>query len=105
MRPEEYEYLYRLEEKFWWFAGMRQITDAVVGRALNARPPVKILDAGCGTGFNITHFSSPGRSDVYALDFSAEAIEGVRKRGLRKVCRASVLEIPYASASFDLVVS
>jgi hypothetical protein len=30
MRTEDYEYLYRLEEDFWWFAGMREITAALL---------------------------------------------------------------------------
>ena len=29
MQAEDYEYLYRLEEDFWWFPGMREITAAL----------------------------------------------------------------------------
>jgi SAM-dependent methyltransferase len=105
MRPEEFEYLYRLEEKFWWFVGMRRITDAVIERRLERHSPIRVLDAGCGTGFNLAHFSATGNREVFGLDFSAGAIEGVRRRGFRKVCQASITEIPFESSSFDLVVS
>ncbi len=105
MRPEEFEYLYRLEEKFWWFVGMRRITDAVIERRLSRHSPVRVLDAGCGTGFNLGHFSSTSLRDVFGLDFSADAIEGAQKRGFRKLCQGSVTDIPFQSSTFDLVLS
>jgi SAM-dependent methyltransferase len=104
MNPEEYEFLYQLEERFWWFVAMRRITDAIVDPTLK-RGPQRILDAGCGTGFNLAHFTSIGRHEVFGLDISANAIESVRNRGFTKVCQASITEIPYASSSIDMVLS
>ena len=52
MRSEDFELLDQLEEKFWWFAAMREITDTIAAHEL-AQPNLKILDAGCGTGFNL----------------------------------------------------
>src|SRR5262249_13639055 len=103
MRPEEYEFMYELEEKFWWYVGMRQITDAIVEKQLKNGASRQILDAGCGTGFNLGHFASLGPHRVFGLDLSADALAGVRKRGIDKVCQASIAEIPYATNSFDLV--
>lgn len=105
MRSEEFEFLYELEETFWWFAGMRQITDAVLSAPLRNISALQILDAGCGAGYNIAHYASLGSPQVFGLDLSEHAISWVRKRGIRKVTRASVTEIPYASASFDVVLS
>jgi len=105
MRLEEYEYMYQLEEQFWWYVGMRQITDAVVLRQLKDGSGRRILDAGCGTGFNLKHFSSIGVHDVFGLDLSEAAVDGVRRRGFHKVCQASITDIPYVSESFDLVLS
>jgi SAM-dependent methyltransferase len=103
MREKDFEYLYSLEERFWWFVAMRAITDTIVGGELKDRN-LRILDAGCGTGYNIGHYQKAGHS-VFALDISAEAIAGVRQRGFQKVCQASVVEIPYTSATFDFVFS
>ena len=102
MREKDFEFLYNLEERFWWFVAMRAITDAIVADELRGR--LAILDAGCGTGYNVFHYERAGHS-VFALDVASEAIAGVRQRGLRKVCQASVTEIPYASSSFDFVFS
>src|ERR1700733_10463800 len=105
MRPEEYAFLYRLEENFWWFAGMRQLTDTIAARILKSGTRLRILDAGCGAGFNLAHYSSQRSNEVFGLDLSSDAIDCVLKRGFRKVCQASVNEIPFASATFDLVFS
>jgi SAM-dependent methyltransferase len=103
MREKDFDHLYNLEEKFWWFVGMRAITDVIVDREVRGRT-LRILDAGCGTGYNIRHYEQGGHS-VFALDLAAEAITGVQKRGFRKVCQASITDIPYRSESFDVVFS
>ena len=84
---------------------MREITDAVLEHQLKNRSSLQILDAGCGTGFNIAHYSRLGPHRVFGLDLSNDAIGFVSKRGIRRICQASVNEIPYASATFDLVLS
>ena len=104
MRAEDFELLYRLEEKYWWFVAMREITDSIVGREL-ARPDLKILDAGCGTGFNLGHYAAANSHDVYGLDIAAAALEHVRERGFRKVTQASITDIPFRSETVDLVFS
>ena len=103
MRTADFEYLYNLEEHYWWFVAMRRVTDAVVGPELREQA-LTVLDAGCGTGYNVQHYTQAGH-DVYALDIAPEAIAAVRQRGYRKVCQASVTEIPYRSETFDFVFS
>lgn len=102
MQATDFEDLYNLEESFWWFVAMRHITDTVLGSTMNR--PIDMLDAGCGTGYNIQHYEKLGHR-VFSFDISEDAMAGVRKRGVRRVCRASVTHIPYRSESFDLVTS
>jgi SAM-dependent methyltransferase len=103
VRAEDFEYLYNLEERYWWFVAMRQITDAIVGPELG-KQALTVLDAGCGTGFNIEHYEKLGHS-VFALDIAEEAIAGVQRRGFRKVVQASTTQIPYRSEAFDFAFS
>jgi len=103
MRPEDFEYLYDLEERYWWFVAMRRITDAIVGSDLQGQG-LKLLDAGCGTGYNVRHYEKLKHS-VFALDIAEDAIAGVRRRGFQRICQASVTGIPYRSDTFDLVFS
>jgi hypothetical protein len=48
MRTEDFVYLYEVEDKLWWFAGMRAISAALLDEFC---PPVveNILDIGCGS--------------------------------------------------------
>src|SRR5688572_1928373 len=103
MRAEDFEYLYRLEAEFWWFAAMRKITDAILRQQLLSGP-MRILDAGCGTGYNLQHYSDQGHH-VVGFDIAPEAVEWVRKRGFTQIAQASVAEIPFASETFDIVFS
>src|SRR5262249_47956469 len=103
MRGEDFDFLYSLEERYWWFAGMRRITDAIVGKELEGRR-LRILDAGCGTGYNLLHYQGAGH-ELYGLDIAPEAVDGVRRRGVSRIVQASVAEIPYKSDTFDFVFS
>lgn len=104
MRAEDFELLYQLEEKYWWFVAMRQITDTITREQLQ-KPNLRILDAGCGTGYNLGYFSNVNSRDVYGFDIADAALEGVRKRGFRKTAQASITDIPFKSDTFDLVFS
>jgi SAM-dependent methyltransferase len=104
MRTEDYEFLYQLEEKYWWFVGMREITDTVTSKELQKRD-LRILDAGCGTGYNLGHYASTDRREVYGFDIAKTALDWVKKRGFRKIAQASVTEIPFKSETFDVVFS
>ena len=103
MRGVDYEFMFNIEEKFWWYAGMRRITDTVLAKQLHAGS-LKILDAGCGTGMNLMHYGNLGNLS-FGFDFASEAISRARRRGLGRIARASVTDIPYASGVFDLAYS
>ncbi len=105
MQTEDYEYLYELEENFWWFVGMREITGALLDPFLPPRDRV-ILDAGCGTGGNLewlARYSGSGR--VAGIDLISTALKFCRERGARSLVQASATDLPFAGESFDLVTS
>jgi len=103
MHEQDFQLLYELEENFWWFPAMREITDTIARRQLQ-QPNLRILDAGCGTGFNLAHFTRDSR-EVYGLDLADAAVRYVRNRGFRKIAQASITNIPFKSESFDIVFS
>ena len=103
MNPEEYEVMYRVEDAHWWYRGMETITRALLDRALGQDGHLDILDAGCGTGAVMGYLADYGR--VTWFDFAAEALHFCRMRNRDRLSRASVLALPYADASFDLVTS
>ncbi len=98
--------MYALEESLWWFVGMRPVVAAVLDPLCPPGRARDVLDAGCGTGGMLTwleRYAGGGR--VAGIDFSADALDFCRGRGLRDVARASVTALPFADETFDLVTS
>ena len=104
MHAQDFELLNQLEEKYWWFPAMRQITDTIAARELE-QPNLRLLDAGCGTGFNLGYYADGNSRDVYGLDIATAALEHVRRRGFHKIAQASITDIPFKSETFDMVFS
>ncbi len=106
MQVEDYEYLYELEEAFWWFAGMRHVTAALLDPFCPPDRDRKILDAGCGTGSNLAWLKRySGNGAISGLDLSPDALRFCRTRGQRLLAQASVTMLPLATNYFDLVTS
>ncbi|WP_245803525.1 class I SAM-dependent methyltransferase [Daejeonella lutea] len=93
--------MYRAEDKLWWYVGLRDLLKYFVMKHHSADP--RILDAGCGTGKNIEFLNSLGYTNVSGFDFSHDAVEFCRKRGLDHVTRNSITEILHPDSFFDIV--
>src|SRR5215212_5076254 len=106
MQTEDYNYLYDLEDHFWWFAGMRTIAGALLDQHCRPNCDRRILDAGCGTGSNLLWLQRyAGDGDIYGIDISFQALEMSRHRECERLVQASVTNLPFADSSFDLVTS
>ncbi|HKY43679.1 MAG TPA: methyltransferase domain-containing protein [Pyrinomonadaceae bacterium] len=106
MQIEDYQYLNELEDRFWWFAGMRTITAALLDQYCAANCDRTILDAGCGTGANLIWLKRyAGEGEVYGIDVSGEALQFCRQREPKQLAQASVTHLPFGASSFDLVTS
>jgi SAM-dependent methyltransferase len=106
MEREEFERLYALEERFWWFRGMREITSALLDPVCRPSRDRTVLDAGCGTGGNLSwlrRYAGEGR--VVGVDVEPVAVELSRARHLGEVVEASILNLPFRESTFDLVTS
>lgn len=104
MRSAEYEAMYTVEDSHWWYVGMRRVADALLRSRFGDRAgTLDILDAGCGTGGNSAHLQGYGH--VTGIDMSAEGLQFARQRPGLRLLRASVDSLPFADASFDLVLS
>lgn len=108
MNPAEYQAMYRVEDTLWWYQGMRRIAAVLIGDRL--APGSRILDAGCGTGGNLAWIdgdtSRLGKPRTgFGVDLSEEAMGFCQARNLERVAQASVCDLPFASESFDGVLS
>ncbi|HWO02656.1 MAG TPA: class I SAM-dependent methyltransferase [Blastocatellia bacterium] len=104
MREEEYRAMFEVEERLWWYEGMRAITSSMLDDSAAALRNGRMLDVGCGTGFSMMwlrrQFESNG---AFGVDVSEHAIEFWRKRGLDTATVARAGALPFSANEFDLV--
>ncbi|WP_224960278.1 class I SAM-dependent methyltransferase [Geomonas subterranea] len=80
MNPAEYRVMFEAEETHWWYVGLHELILAHVTREQGRLGrPLRILDAGCGTG-RLCQLLAP-LGEVEGVDASPEAIRYCRRRG------------------------
>ena len=93
----------RAEATHFWFHGFRMYVAPAIREIVAGRRDLRIVDCGCGTGFNLKTLLMPhGR--VFGFDLVPDGIRRARNVG-RPLVRADIQHIPFASASFDLATS
>jgi ubiquinone/menaquinone biosynthesis C-methylase UbiE len=92
----------RAERDHFWFRGFRRFMEPLIAGVANGRR-LEILDCGCGTGYNLEMLRRYGRA--YGIDLTWAGLQYARKKGERKVARATVGALPMPDARFDLVTS
>lgn len=102
MERATYEHEARLERTHWWFRGRRKILRRILAR-LDLPSGARVLDLGCGTGANGPVLAEDGRF-VVGVDASPVPL-GFGARGHAGRLRGDALRLPFADASFDLVVA
>ena len=102
MEAGEYTAMYRVEDRHWWYLGMRRTTQVLLDRYLGRQIP-SILDAGCGTGANLVLLGQYGTAA--GIDIEPAALAMCQQRHLARLAQGTVTALPFASAMFDLVTS
>ena len=127
MNLPEYQAMFAVEDTHWWYVGLRhQIVTALrrwTAQRPAGAPPVKVLDAGCGTGGLLAHLSqvnrqvnhrwlvAPARGGgttarwLAGIDLEREGLRLSRSRGLPNLLQGSVALLPVKSNAFDAVIS
>jgi len=106
VREKDFTDLYALEERFWWFTGMREITSVLLASVLPRSGARLILDAGCGTGGMLSWLAClAGRGRVVGIDVVPSALRFCRERRHMHLAQASASHLPFAGSTFDLVTS
>jgi SAM-dependent methyltransferase len=103
MQTQDFVDLYKSEEKFWWFVGMREISASLLEEFCG--PDFEnVLDIGCGTGLNLQWLRrySPSH-EVKGLDIELTALNFCAQRGAGFLIQSSATDLPFADESFDLV--
>ncbi len=69
---------------------------------LNLRPPLRVLDVGCGPGFSSLYLTSLG-FDVTGVDMNPHMLDIARSRGVR--CIMHDVTVPKRIGEYDAVIS
>lgn len=73
-----YERMAEIDGAHWWFVARRRIVTALIREQGPARPALKILEVGCGTGSNIAMLQAFGTVDAVEPDDLARRIASER---------------------------
>lgn len=92
----------RAERDHFWFRGFRGFVEPIVAGIAAVRS-LRILDCGCGTGYNLAWLRRYGRA--YGVDLSSAGLQLARGRHASPLARASAAQLPFPDGCFDLVTS
>ena len=102
MEPEEYGRIAAAETGHWWYRNTRAWVAELL--APHLRSGITVLDAGCGPGGNGAWLGSLGT--VVGLDREMNALSYVAERhAATRPVRGTVAALPFADATFDVVLS
>lgn len=91
--------MYEVEQTHWWYRGIRRSAGALLSRYLAPGRSYDLLDAGCGTGGTTIFLQRFGT--VTGVDFSPDALGFAQSRGLKRLVRGSVSQLPFPDDRFD----
>jgi len=101
MDKEFYLHYATVEDQHWWFVGRRLIVEDVI-RKLNLPKNSAILEAGCGTGGNLSMLARHGK--LQAMELDETACHLANERRVTNVKLGSLPDkIPFTN-QYDLIV-
>ena len=103
MKRDEYQKMYNLETRYWWFLGKQHLVKNQLGRLpLKRLNEIRLLDIGSGTGIIMKELQNLGR--VYGMELSMEAIGFLKRRNLNLIVRSDANDaLPFRDETFAVI--
>ena len=105
MNPAELANISAGERDFWWYRGQRTILYRVLDPVARERRFRRVLEAGCGTGYQSLDLAARYGWPMIPLDLGREGLAYARAMGLGDLLQADVAALPLADRSVDLLLS
>lgn len=98
-----YEEKYHLMElNHWWYTSRRRV---ILDMISTMPRHIRILDIGCSGGALITDLKAAGFTQIKGIDFSQEAIDQCKRKGLTDVFVMDAHFPDFPESSFDLIIA
>src|SRR5687768_9991145 len=91
------------EQRHFWFRGFKRFVSPLLRQATEGVARPRILDAGCGTGANLTFLQQYGTP--FGLELHWRGLQFGQRLRLTRLSQGSVTALPFATESVDVVVS
>ena len=103
MDPKFYREYYTLERSHWWFTARLEILEAVLIKWVLNNPAdrLSILNVGVATGATSEMLSKYG--EVTSVEYDEDCCKFLKEKTGIDAIHASLTELPFDAASFDLV--
>jgi len=97
-----YDRMNEQEATHWWFTARRQIIRKTIKELVNLPDNAKILEAGCGTGGNLTMLQELGELDAFEYDQGARQIAQA-KADMSIPAGELPSKLPHGATKYDLI--
>lgn len=101
MNQAYYKHYYHLEREHWWFVVRNQIILNHLKKTLPKQRPLKILNVGVATGHSSQLLEEFG--SVKSVEYDRECYEFTKANVPIDLIQGSILELPFADNTYDLV--
>lgn len=92
---------YDFEKNHWWFRARAEILKDYIRKHCQAFEGIKILNVGAATGGSIEWLSQLG--EVTSIEFDKESVSFISEHLKVEILEGSILSLPFAENTFDLV--
>jgi len=103
MNTAEFDRMFAIEETHWWYRGRRELVRMALDRHAPGRRPLQVLDVACATGMSFRFLADYGQ--IRGIDISDETIRYCGLRGIDRIVKADAMKLPFAPASYDVVLA
>ena len=93
--------MFAVEDTHWWYVGLHDLVTLLCNTQFFQKP-LRILDAGCGTGGLLAILSGAGHH-VEGFDLSDDALKFCRARGLVNIFKADINDWTPVPGSYDVI--
>ena len=102
MNKTEYANMHRLETNFWWYKTLHKLVESFIQPFDTINSSI-IFDAGCGTGRMLE--ISENYAQTEGIDYSEEAIDFAKSRGLKNVFVADLNSYHFEQEKYSVILS